>query len=112
MGALGARGLLLLLLVVAVGAGASRLRVATGRGAGCRWRASLEEGRGARVHEEKVPWREARAACEAEGAHLVVINSKAEAEALRGVLQEKLATDEEPEYVVHAGFYADLVTVT
>ncbi|KAK7792865.1 hypothetical protein R5R35_009641 [Gryllus longicercus] len=65
-----------------------------------------------KVHEEKVPWREARAACEAEGAHLVVVNSKAEAQALRAVLQEKLASDEEPEFVVHAGFYANLVTVT
>ncbi|KAK7873822.1 hypothetical protein R5R35_005802 [Gryllus longicercus] len=64
-----------------------------------------------KLHEKPRLWHEARAACEREGAHLLVLDSAAEARALRRFLASKAIGDEEyPFYTLHAGFGLELVT--
>ncbi|KAK7874178.1 hypothetical protein R5R35_006224 [Gryllus longicercus] len=54
-----------------------------------------------KVHEEQLSWEEAKGACEAEDAHLLILNSEAEAAAV----QQLIKLHPNVNSWVHAGFH-------
>ncbi|KAK7873823.1 hypothetical protein R5R35_005803 [Gryllus longicercus] len=98
-------GVVLLMVYGSCGAGIIETDVPPGY-------ARLASGGSYKVGRAALAWEEARAACELEGAHLLVVDSREEAAALRRWLRgEELATDAQRTYALHAGFHVPFVTV-
>ncbi|GLH09687.1 Uncharacterized protein GBIM_14737 [Gryllus bimaculatus] len=98
-------GVVLLMVYGSCGAGIIETDVPPGY-------ARLASGGSYKVGRAALAWEEARAACELEGAHLLVVDSREEAAALRRWLRgEGLASDAQRTYALHAGFHVPFVTV-
>ncbi|XP_063228599.1 hemolymph lipopolysaccharide-binding protein-like [Bacillus rossius redtenbacheri] len=61
-----------------------------------------------RVHRVPATWEQARQTCADEGAHLVVLNSDAEAAAVRGLIGGVHISGTSDDWYLHAGFHDQL----